>query len=121
MDPSAAKSYAAVAWPIEESGTDQRLNVGKNRRIAGRVQAMAAVIQTLPARVEASSIATHDGLLLDYRHTRSIFSAKAVRRSHTGRTRAEDHDMRLVHHVTAEIWARSLECSDALRRCRISQ
>ena len=61
---------------------------------------MAAVIQALPACLEASRISTDDRLLIDHGYASLVLTAKLICCSDARWAGTENHDVWLVHHVS---------------------
>jgi hypothetical protein len=70
---------------------EQRLDVGEDRRIAGRVQAMASVVQPDAVVQEAAGIAAEHILLLDERDAPLLPTSNLERRA-AARGAASQHD-----------------------------
>jgi hypothetical protein len=86
-----------MTWAIQQIPLQKALYVRKDRRVTGRVQSMATVVQPLPSPLEAASIAADHGLLLDQRHSGATEPAQLVSRSNPGRASTQHDDGRFSH------------------------
>jgi hypothetical protein len=68
MDPSLPEADPTVPRSIEEVASEETPDVLQDGGLARRVQAMAAVVQTLPAELEASCVTTNHLILFEHGH-----------------------------------------------------
>ena len=123
MNPASTQMDTAVAWAIEQIVTQQLTNVVQDFGFAGRMQPMAAVIESLATTLEAARVSADDIFLFDERDARAIHSAQLIRGARTGGTRAQNYDMgKLTHDADTRSASDSgTERDTVVRRPRIHQ
>jgi hypothetical protein len=97
VDPFAEQPNAAVARAILEVGTEQRADVGEDRGVGRRMQAVAAVVEPLAAEFERARVAAVVRAGLEQRRGPELAARELARGSDAGRAAAEDHDARASH------------------------
>ena len=95
MNPLPTQPDSAVPRPVEEIACEEHPDVGKDCRIARRVQAMTSIVQSLAVHVEAAGIAADRMLTLDNGYTSTVEPSELVRRSDACRPGSENDYVRL--------------------------
>ena len=95
MNPFPAQTNSAVPGPVKEIAFQEHPDVGKNCRIACRVQAMTSIVQSLAVHVEAAGIAADGILPFDDGHACTVEPSELVRRSNSCRPGSENDYVRL--------------------------
>src|ERR1035441_7701436 len=91
-NPAIAKKDAAVARTLEQVVTQQRFQIGQDARVAGGVQAMAAVVHANASDVEASGVAAGRIALLENHHAAELSARGLERCADTRGPRAQDRE-----------------------------
>ena len=76
---------------ITQIVTEQVAKVGKDLRVAGGMQAVAAVVDADSLDLEAAGVASYGVALLEHRYSSQALSGELVGRTHAGRSRAENN------------------------------
>ena len=94
VDPPVFETDAAMTRPIEQIVAQQFAQVVQDSGIAGGMETVATVVHPDSVQLEAAGIAAHGVPLFEDGHAGAAEAGQFVGSADSGRTRAEDYDVR---------------------------
>ena len=92
VNPTPSELDAPVTRTVEKIVTEQLSDIVEYFLIGRRMQSVAAVVQVVPAMLEAAGVAAEPFVSFDKEHVRSLVARQAPCRTDAGWTATEDSD-----------------------------